>query len=77
MTLDQPPHHVRFARRAECRAGLFGFLHSDEPVNNFATLDQERMHGLIDAIDLAAQIGERRSVGGAIVSLFCPGQRAD
>ena len=26
MTLDQPPHHVRFARRAKRRSGLFGFL---------------------------------------------------
>ena len=54
MALDQPPHHVRFARRAKRRAGLFGLLDSDQPVDDLAALDQKRVHGLVDAIDLAA-----------------------
>ena len=61
MALHQPPHHVGLARRAERRAGFLGLLDRDQAVDDFAALNQERVHGLIDAIDLAPQIGKRGS----------------
>ena len=63
MPLDQPPHHVGLARRAEGRAGLLGLLDRDQGVDDLAALEQKRMHGLIDAVDLAPQIGKRDILG--------------
>ena len=34
-------------------------LHRDERVDDLAALEQELVHRLVDAIDLAPQIGER------------------
>ncbi len=59
MALDQPAHHVGLARRAEGGAGFLRLLHRDQAVDDLAALDQERVHRLVDAIDLAPQIGER------------------
>jgi hypothetical protein len=36
-----------------------GLLHRDQPLDDRAALDQQRVHGLIDAIDFAPQIGKR------------------
>jgi hypothetical protein len=58
MTLHEPPHHVGLARRTEGGAGFLGLLHRDQSLDDRATLDQKRVHGLIDAVDLAAQVGE-------------------
>ena len=60
MALHQAAHHLRFARRAERRTGLLGFLHGDQPIDDLAAFDQERMHIGVDAIDLATQIGKGR-----------------
>ncbi len=70
MALDQPAHHVGLARRPERRAGLFGLLHRDQTLDDLAALDQERVHGCVDAIDLGAQIGERMVRSGAAVSAW-------
>ena len=67
MALDQPPHHVGLARRAEGGAGLLGLLHRDQTVDDLAALDQELVHRFVDAIDVAPQIGERL-VFGVVVS---------
>jgi hypothetical protein len=63
MALDQPAHHVGLARRAECRAGLRGALDPDETVDDLAALHQQAVHLAVDAVDLGAQLGERRRVG--------------
>ena len=60
MALHQAAHHVGLARRPERRAGFFGLFDRDQTLDDLAALDQERVHVFIDAIDLAAQIGERR-----------------
>ena len=59
MPLHQAPHHVGLAGRAEGRAGFFGLLDRDQGVDDLAALEQELVHRLVDAIDLAPQIGER------------------
>ena len=59
VALHQPAHHVGLARRAKRRAGFLGLLHRDQAVDDLAALDQERVHRLVDAVDVAAQIGER------------------
>ena len=51
---------VGFARRAERGAGLLRLLHRDQPVDDLAALHQEAVHRLVDAVDVAPQIGERR-----------------
>ena len=77
MALDQPPHHVGLARRAEGGAGFLGLLHRDQAVDDLAALDQERVHRLVDAVDLAPQIGERSSFWrggfgiGLVAALMC------
>ena len=63
MALDQAPHHVGLARRAECRADLLGLLHLDQAVDDVAALHQQAMHAFIDRVDLLAQLGERRRGG--------------
>ena len=63
VALDQPAHHVGLARGPERRAGLLRLLHRDQPVDDVAALHQQPVHGLVDAVDLAAQVGERRGVG--------------
>jgi homoserine O-acetyltransferase len=57
--LHQPAHHVGLARRAERRAGFLGLLHRDQALDDLAALDQKRVHRLVDAVDLAPQVGER------------------
>ncbi len=59
MALDQAAHHVGLARRAEGGAGFLGLFDRDQAVDDLAALDQELVHRLVDAIDLAPQIGER------------------
>ena len=59
MALDQPLHHVGFARGAKRRAGLGGFFGGDQTIDDVAALHQEAMHAFIDAVDLAAQVGQR------------------
>ena len=59
MALHQAAHHVGLARRTERRAGLGGLLGGDQRVDDVATFHQQAVHRLVDAIDIAAQIGER------------------
>ena len=67
VALDQPPHHVGLARGAEGGAGFLRLLHRDQAVDDLAALHQQAVHGLVDAVDLAPQIGERgRSWSGAV-----------
>ena len=63
MAVDQPPHHLGFARRAERRAGLLRLLHGDQAIDDLAAVHQQAVHALIDAVDLAPQIRERRCFG--------------
>ena len=46
------------SRAAKCRAGLGGFLGGDQTFDDVAPLHQEAMHAFIDAVDLAAQVGQ-------------------
>jgi hypothetical protein len=50
-------------RRAERRAGLLRLLHGDQAIDDLAALHQQAVHALIDAVDLAPQIGKRRCFG--------------
>ena len=58
MALDEAAHHVGLARGAECRAGLRGLLRRDQRVDDVAALHQQAVHRLVDAVDVAAQVGE-------------------
>ena len=58
MALDQALHHVGLARRPERRAGLGGLFRRDQRVDDVAALHQQAMHRLVDAVDLAAQVGK-------------------
>ena len=63
MALDQAAHHLGLARRTEGGAGFLRLLHRDQAVDDVAALHQEAVHGLVDAVDLAPQIGERGGFG--------------
>ena len=54
MAVDEPAHHLGLARGAERRAGLLRLLHRDEAIDDLAALHQQPVHGLVDAVDLAA-----------------------
>ena len=69
MALHQPPHHVGLARRPERRAGFLRLLDRDQAVDDLAALHQEPVHGLVDAVDLLAEIAE----GGRVFGLVCHG----
>jgi hypothetical protein len=60
MTAHQAAHHFGFPRRAESGTGFFRLFDRDQLIDDFAALDQELVHGGVDAIDLAPQIGKRR-----------------
>ena len=60
VAIDQAAHHVGLARGAEGGAGFLRLLDRDQPVDDLAALHQEAVHGLVDAVDVAPQIGERR-----------------
>ena len=64
MTLYQPAHHVRLARRAEGGADFLGLLHGDQAVDNVTALHQEVVNLLVDAVDLDAQFLQRGRSGG-------------
>ena len=59
MALDQPPHHVGLARRAERRADFLGLLHLDQPVDDVAARHQQAVNLLVDRVDLLAQFLQR------------------
>jgi len=64
VALDQPSHHLGFARRTEGRAASFlAFLDRDQPVDDLASLHQELVHGRIKTVYLLAQIGQRGRFG--------------
>jgi hypothetical protein len=60
VTLDQPAHHLRFARRTECGARFLRLLGDDEAIDDFSALHQEPVHRLVDAVDFLPQLAERR-----------------
>ena len=60
MTLNQPPHHVGLAGGPERRADFLGLLHLDQPVDDVAALHQQGVDLLVDGIDLAPQLLQRR-----------------
>jgi hypothetical protein len=60
VAIHQPAHHVGFARRAEGGTGLLRLLRGDQAVDDLAALHEEPVHRLIDAVDLAPQLGQRR-----------------
>ena len=43
----------------ERRAGFLRLLDGDQAVDDLAALHQEAVHGLVDAVDLLPQVGER------------------
>ena len=49
MTLDQAPHHVGLARRAERGADLLGLLDLDQAVDDVAARHQQAVDLLVDA----------------------------
>ena len=63
VALHEAPHHLGLARRPEGGAGLLGLLDRDQPVDDLAALHQQRVHALVDAVDLLPQVGKRRCVG--------------
>ena len=66
----------RAGRKAE--PDFLGFLHRDQSLDDLAALDQERVHRLIDAVDFAAQIGERNVLlGAAVLTWHRPGNGPD
>jgi hypothetical protein len=58
MALDETPHHVGLARRAERGAGFLGLLDRDQSFDDLAALDQKRVHRLVDPVDFATQLGK-------------------
>ena len=64
MALDQPSHHVGFARRAKRRTHFLGLFDLDQPIDDVAARHQEAVHLLVDRIDLLAQLLQRRRTGG-------------
>ena len=60
MALHEAAHHIGLARRPERRTGFLCLLDRDQTIDDLAALDQKRVHGLIDAIDFAAQVGKRK-----------------
>ena len=58
MALDEAAHHIGLTARPERRAGLAGALDAHEGVDDTAALDEQAVHGIVDAVDLAAQIVE-------------------
>ncbi len=64
MALDQAAHHLGLARRTERGAGLLGALDRDQALDDLAALHEQAVHRLVDAVDLAPQVGERGRVAG-------------
>src|SRR5262249_27880580 len=57
-------------RRTERRAAFLGLLDLDETVDDRTALHQQGMHFLVDAVDLATQLGEQ---AGVELGRFCFG----
>ena len=53
MAPNEPAHHVGLTRGAEGGTGFLRLLDRDQMVDDLAALDQELVHRLVDAIDLA------------------------
>ena len=62
----------RAGRNAEPDSSVFD---GNEPFDDLATLNQERVHGLVDAIDVGRRSASENGWCGAF--MLCPGQRAD
>ncbi len=73
MAFDQTAHHLGLAGGPEGGAGLLRFLHRDQGVDGFAALHQQRMHGRVDAVELAPQIGERNFLLAGRFGMSAPG----
>jgi hypothetical protein len=63
VALNEAPHHLGLARRPERRTGFLGALDRDQRLDDLAALDQQPVHRLVDAIDVAAQVRQRRHGG--------------
>ena len=63
MAQRQALHHVGLATRAEGRPRNLRLLDRDQRLDDGGALHQEAVHGSVDAIDLAAQIGKGRRSG--------------
>ncbi len=64
VALDQPAHHLGLARGPEGGARFLRALDLDQAVDDLAALDQARVQFRVDAIDLGAQIRQRRAGRG-------------
>jgi hypothetical protein len=60
---SQALHHVGLAAGAEGRAGHLRLLDRDQRLDDLRALHQQAVHRRIDAVDLAAQVGERGRSG--------------
>ena len=69
VALGDAAHHLGFAPRPERRAAALLRLDLDQPVDDLAALDQQRMHCGVDPVDLDAQAGKR--LVGASGEVFC------
>jgi hypothetical protein len=76
--LDQPPHHVRLARRTECGARFLRLFGGDEAIDDLPALHQKPVHRLVDAVDFPPQLAERRCfrLGRFHHDAFCRFSRA-
>jgi hypothetical protein len=64
VALDQAPHHVGLAGRDGTPSRSPGCFWSQSAVNDLAALHEQRVHLLIDAVDLLAQVAQRRLSAG-------------
>ncbi len=71
MACHQAAHHVGLAGGTEGRAGFAGFLHRDQTFDDFAALDQQRVHRGVDTIDVGPQICEGNVLGGRLFDHRC------
>ena len=66
MTLHQPAHHFRLARRAERRADLLSLLDLYQSIDDVAARHQQAMDLLVNGVDLLAQRLKRGRSGGRL-----------
>ena len=56
MALDERPHHLRLAIRAEGANPALRALDLDQPMDDLPALHQQPMHRQIDAVYILAQL---------------------
>src|SRR5271167_4317584 len=59
MALHETTHHVGLARRPKRGTGFLRLLYRDQSLDDLPALHEKRVHGLVDAVDLATELAER------------------